>query len=214
MNCDDLLYRHAELWHAATRHPFLVGIRDGSLSRAAFDTWLVQDYHFVSAGFRFQALVASGAPRGDQRVLVDGLGALVDELVWFEEQASARGLSLAVPLEPACQAYGDLLAATAREPYAAAITSLWAVERAYLEAWRGVRPGAPAYREFVEHWTAEGFESYVGALAAAADRALARAGAPALEAAETAFIRTARCERDFWQMAYAGAAEVRKSPGT
>lgn len=211
MNCDELLSRHAELWQAATHHPFLDGVRDGSLPSAAFEAWLVQDCHFVAAAVRFQAQVLSAAPRGDQRVLVEGLGALIDELDWFEAHASERRLSLGVALQPACRAYGDFLLTVARESYAPAITTVWAVERAYFEAWSGVRPGAPAYREYVEHWTAEGFAAYVDALSGAAERALAEADPADQRAAEDAFVRTARCERDFWQMAFITTPSTRGS---
>ena len=201
MSYEGFQKRHDELWHAATHHPFLDGVRDGSLPVRAFDLWLVQDYHFVATAFAFQSLVLSIAPRGDQRLLVDGLSALVAELDWFETHAAARGLLFDAPLQPACRAYGDFLLATAREPYAATITTVWTVERAYLEAWNSARPGAPAYQEYVEHWTAPGFEAYVSALAAAADRALMAATPEARRAAEGAFIWTARYEREFWQMA-------------
>jgi thiaminase len=39
----DLPLRHPDQWARATRHPFLGGVRDGSLPRAAFNTWLAQD---------------------------------------------------------------------------------------------------------------------------------------------------------------------------
>lgn len=36
-----------EPWHAYTRHPFVEGLKDGSLSRAAFLSYLRQDYLFL-----------------------------------------------------------------------------------------------------------------------------------------------------------------------
>ena len=59
---------------------------------------------------------------------------------------------------------------------APALTALWVLERVYLEAWTGAVPGAPAFREFVEHWTEPAFAGYVESLAAAADAALHSAG--------------------------------------
>jgi thiaminase/transcriptional activator TenA len=77
---------------------------------------------------------------------------------------------------------------------------LWALERAYLEAWRTALPGASAYREYVEHWTNETYAAWVDSLEAAANRVLADAGEPERDA----FRWVARYERDFWQMAYTG----------
>lgn len=225
MDTQTLLATHANLWRAATRHPFLDGIRTGALPGAALDTWLVQDYHFVGKALQFQSLVLSGAPRSDQLVLAQGLVALAEETIWFEGLSRARGLDLDAPLQPACRVYTDFLLAfsafcTAPEPdepgrelpipdraagaYAACITTVWAVERAYLDAWLGTRPGAPAFQQFVEHWTTDGFRQYVEALEAAANRALAAASADGQRAAEHAFVQVARHEGDFWQMAFGG----------
>ncbi|MGI8553269.1 MAG: TenA family transcriptional regulator [Dehalococcoidia bacterium] len=203
MGSEELRERHVALWHGAVHHPFLDGIRSGDLPESAFQTWLVQDYHFVARLLRFQALLLAQAPRADQRVLSAGLAALVAELDWFEEQAPLHSLSLQAPLQPACRAYTDFLIALTHEPYPAGITALWAVERAYLDAWAGVRPGAPAFREYVDHWTTDAFVMYVEEIAEATDRSLKLASADQMAQADGAFAWTARYERDFWQMAFA-----------
>jgi formylaminopyrimidine deformylase / aminopyrimidine aminohydrolase len=153
----ELLQRRAGAWRAATRHPFLDAVRDGTLPVEAFDTWLVQDARFVADLLRFQARLLARAPRGAQPVLAAGAVALVEELGWFEQQAAARGLDLAVPALPATAAYAGLLARLDAGPVPEALTALWVVERTYLDAWSGARPGAPEFREFVEHWTAPAF---------------------------------------------------------
>lgn len=183
------------------RHPFLDAVREGDLPAGSFESWLVQDYLFVLAGLGFQARLLARAPRRDQGLLVAGLVALESELGWFEEQASRRGLALEAERRPANEEYRNFLAQLDGEPYPAAITALWALERAYLEAWRGAEPGAPEYREFVEHWTTPEFASYVDRLEEAADTALDGASAGERERAGEAFARVARLEREFWQMA-------------
>jgi thiaminase/transcriptional activator TenA len=194
-----LIADDAELWHAATHHPFLDGVRDGTLDPAAFSRWLVQDHHFALALTRAEGRYLANAPRGDLELLAQGVQAMVAELAWFERHAAERRLDLATPLHPTARAYLDYLQAISYEPYAVQLTALWALERAYLEAWRTALPGAPAYREFVEHWTHEAYAGWVDSLEAAANRVLARGG----EAERAAFRWIARYERDFWQMAYA-----------
>ncbi len=206
MDTEQFIEEHAGQWQGATRHPFLDGVRDGSLPAVALDRWLVQDAQYVDALLRFQCTVLARAPRGDQLVLAQGLLALAEELRWFDGLAAGRSLDLQEPLLPACRAYiAELqrLADAAETPYPALITALWTIERAYLDAWRGARPGAPAYRGLVEHWTVEPFAEYVAGLAAAADRALA-ADPEHADAARAAFLRICALERDFWQMAFAG----------
>ncbi|MCA3749181.1 MAG: TenA family transcriptional regulator [Rubrobacter sp.] len=201
MKAADLLERHRDPWNQATRHPFLDGVREGTLPRGTFETWLVQDYLFVVEGLKFQARLLARAPRRDQALLIGGLAALEEELGWFEEQARRRGLGLDAPRHPTNAAYCGFLAGLEKEPYAADITALWALERAYLEAWRGAEPGHPDYREFVEHWTTPGFADYVSRLEGAADAALGEAGEEERRRAERAFLEVARLERDFWEMA-------------
>ena len=198
MTPSDLISGEAELWHAATHHPFLDGVRDGTLEGTTFSRWLVQDYHFALALSRAEGRILAHAPREDLEVLAQGIQAMVAELGWFERKAAERGLDLATPLHPTARAYADYLQATTHGPYAVQLTVLWALERAYLEAWRTALPGAPAYREFVEHWTNDAYAAWVDALEATASRVLAHGG----EAEREAFRWVARYEKDFWQMAY------------
>jgi thiaminase/transcriptional activator TenA len=188
----DLLARHADAWGRATRSPFLDAVRDGTLPPAAFDTWLVQDAHFLDDLLRFQARLLARAPRPAQAVLAGGCVALVEELDWFTRVAADRGLDLAAPRLPATVAYADLLDRLDGAGVPTALTALWAVERAYLDAWTGALPGAEEYREFVEHWTVPGFAAYVSGLETAADGA----GPPD----DAAFLRVAEAEAAFWGM--------------
>jgi thiaminase len=199
MRTKEMIKGDAELWRTATHHAFLDEVGDGTLARAAFARWLSQDYHFGVALTRTQARALACAPREDLELLVGGIQAMVAELDWFESQASERAIDLDVPLHPTARTYIDYLRALAGEPYSVQLTALWALERAYLEGWRTALPGAPAFREFVEHWTHDAFSAYVDALEAAVNRAIGRSGAAEREA----FRWVAKYEQAFWEMAYA-----------
>lgn len=199
----DLPVRLAERWTRATRHPFLDGVRDGTLPSGAFDSWLVQDHHFVGDLLRFQARLLARAPRAAQPVLAAGAVALVDELGWFEERAGERSLDLRAPRGPATEAYATLLARLDSAPVDVALTALWAVERVYLDAWSAAAPGAPPYRMFVAHWGTPEFGAYVGALGVAADDAVSRDRPPADGLAAVADVLDA--EAGFWDAAVSGA---------
>ena len=204
MRTEEFIERHPEAWREATRHPFLGGVREGSLPAGAFETWLVQDYLFVDDLRVFQSRLLARSPRVTQAAIADGLVALVDELDWFEKQAERMGLELDAPRHPITDAYRDFMADLEEKRYPAGIVALWAIERAYLEAWRSAKAGHPDYREFVEHWTVPEFAAYVAALEEAADAALKEASAEEQEEAEQVFLGVARLERDFWEMAYGG----------
>jgi thiaminase/transcriptional activator TenA len=100
---------------------------------------------------------------------------------------------------PATAAYAVLLGRLDDADVTVALTALWAIERAYLDAWSFAAPGAPAYREFVAHWTTPQFAAYVDALEQAADDAVGAAlGGSDLDAV---FAEVVDAESDFWAMA-------------
>lgn len=185
-------------WLAATDHPFLSGVRDGTVPEEAFDTWLVQDAHFVADLLWFQARLLARAPGSARPVLAGGVVALVEELAWFDEQAGARGLTHVAPRGTATENYAALLRRLDAADPRLALTALWAIEQVYLDAWNAAAPGAPQYREFVAHWTAPGFRGYVEDLARAADAAL-----PDDPVGETASVvaDVLAAESAFWDMA-------------
>ncbi len=196
--------RHAAAWQAATVHPFLAGVRDGSVPADSFDRWLAQDYLFAQALVRAQSRIAAAAPSPTS---ASSPGA------WSPPLGSSAGLrrwrlGAAWPsTSPCIRRIGRTATSCWRltySAYPAQITAIWALERTYLESWEGARPGAQPYREFVERWTTDDFRSYVGDLQAAVDRQLeASVGEPAREA-EDAFLWVTHYERGFWDMAMSG----------
>ena len=152
------------LWTAATRHPFLDAIRDGTIADDAFNRWLAQDALFVADLLAFQSRLLARAPRPAQGVLAGGCVALVDELDWFEVQAARRGVELEQPALAATIAYRELLERLDAMPVDVALTGLWVIEKVYLDAWSSAASSTSPLREFVEHWTAPGFAAYVDAL--------------------------------------------------
>ena len=152
------------MWTAATRHPFLDAVREGTITDLAFDRWLGQDAVFVGDLLTFQARLLARAPRPAQGVLAGGCVALVAELDWFEVQAARRGIDLGQPALPATLAYNELLGRLDGAPYVVAVTALWVLERVYLLAWASAASKTSPFGEFVEHWTAPGFAGYVDAL--------------------------------------------------
>jgi thiaminase len=190
----ELLRVHEDAWRRATRHEFLDRVSSGSLPESAFERWLVQDYLFVADLLRFQARLLAQAPRPAQAVLAEGASGLVAELDWFELHALERGLRLdARPLPPTAN-YSALLDRLTRAPFSVAIAALWAIERAYLDAWTSAAPAAPPYDEFVAHWTSAEFCAYVDALESAADEA---------GAVGDVFLEVAEAEAALWGMALA-----------
>jgi thiaminase/transcriptional activator TenA len=197
VDVDRLLERHSDQWSEATRHPLLVAVREGELAPGVFDTWLAQDYQFVAALLRFQARLLGRAPRYAQEALAGGVVALVEELSWFEHLAGERGIDLTVAPRPATVEYVHLLDELDTVDVPVALTTLWAIERTYLEAWSFAAPGGPQYRDVVQHWTTLAFAAYVEALAAAAAQAH-----PDQATVDDYLAKVMDAEIAFWDMAW------------
>ena len=203
VSCNALLQNHPAAWHSATVHPFLTGCKDGNIQPAQFNTWLVQDYLFVKDFTRMVGRVLGSAPDEHLDALLSGLGALKDELLWFQDKATERGLDLNAPRQATCQQYCEFMATLAPEPYAVQATALWAIEYAYNQGWQLPGPMPAPYTDFADRWGNPGFTDYVNLLAAQADEALAVASDHTQALAETTFLRVANLEAAFWQMAFA-----------
>ncbi len=183
------------LWKEATTAAFLEAIAAGSLPGAAFERWLVQDYHFARGLLAFQALALARAPRHCHEALVGGLAALDQELRWFESQATRRGLDLKQPLHPTCRRYTDFLVRRGYTETAPALMAiLYGVEVSYLAAWSALEPEG-AYAEFIERWSNPHFREYVGVLRRLAEMEICPASQPL-------FNEVLRHEREFWRMTW------------
>ncbi|WP_008310777.1 transcription activator [Leptolyngbya sp. PCC 6406] len=202
LTCETLLKTHAPAWKQATVHPFLTQCQGGTIRPEQFNTWLVQDYLFVTEFTRFLARTLATAPLNHFDVLLSGLQALQDELAWFRDQATSRSLGLDIPRQETCQIYCDFMGNLVHAPYPVQATALWAIEYAYNQGWQLPGPMVEPYGEFAERWGNPGFTDYVGLLAAQANTSLVTATHTEQAQAEASFLRVAALEQAFWQMAY------------
>ena len=202
LTCDSLINAHPEMWRDATVHPFLTQCQEGTLLTSQFNTWLVQDYLFVTEFTRFVGRTLAAAPVAHFDVLLSGLTALQSELTWFREQAIARSLNLAIPRQNTCQIYCDFMGSLVNRPYPIQAVTVWAIEYAYNQGWQLPGQMPAPYDEFANRWGNPGFTDYVKLLAKQADETIATTPEEVQTEAKKAFQRVALLEKDFWQMAY------------
>lgn len=205
LTCKQLLQNHAQAWHEATVHPFLEQCKLGTIQPEQFNTWLVQDYLFVVDFTRMVGRALASAPPHHFDVILGGLIALKDELNWFKEKAAQRQLNLDTAKQPTCIEYCEYMQSLATMPYPVQASTFWAIEFAYNQGWQlpGVMP--KPYTEFADRWGNPGFTEYVKFLEQQADQVLQTASATVQKQAEEAFLRVAKFEKDFWQMAFHAA---------
>lgn len=200
--CATLLATHAEEWRQATVHPFLQQCQQGTIEAQQFNTWLVQDALFVIAFTRMAARLLSVAPPTHFDTLLGGLGAIKDELLWFQAKAEERSLDLSSSRQQTCQRYCEFMQGLADQSYTVQATAFWAIELAYNQGWQKHSPMPEPYTEFADRWGNPGFTEYVKVLEQQADSSLVGASENERSQARKVFLEVARLERDFWQMAF------------
>ncbi len=106
---------NADIAAEVLAHPFVQGIGDGSLSRAAFAGYIAQDAFFLESFARAYALALARSPdTATLLTLADLLAGVRHELGLHASYAGSWGIDMAavVPL-PATLAYTEFLLATA-----------------------------------------------------------------------------------------------------
>ena len=142
------------------------------------------------------------APPSHFDILLDGLAALKDELNWFKVKATERQLNLATPPQPTCREYCQFMEQLATQPYGVQAIAFWAIELAYNQGWQLPGPMPEPYSEFADRWGNSNFTEYVQLLQQQADEALSMVKDEIQQQAETVFLRVAKLEQAFWQMAF------------
>jgi thiaminase/transcriptional activator TenA len=200
------------IYAAILRHPFLTGLCDGSLPRASFQFYAVQDALYLREFARSLSIAAARAPRDEWIIMFNehAAGALKVERALHESFFQEFGLSpadvAATPLAPTNLAYTSYLLAVAHSaPFHEGVAALlpcywiyWEVGKA-LEK-RGSRD--PLYTRWIGTYASEEFGSVVEAVLQCTNEI-----AGTLRPAETAamrrhFVTTSRYEWMFWDMGH------------
>ena len=200
-----LFAENNDLWlDASENHAFLKGCANGTVSTKQFDTWLVQDYMYVTSFHNFLDGIIKSAPEVDNEILNAGMVALNNELTWFRERAKDRGLDLDVAALPTTIKYKDFMKTMAPADYSTQIIALYLIERVYQQAWsvvleRGGKDGM--YSLFAVNWGNKEFGQYVDQLETIAEReSTGNKVDPAY--LQTLFKEIMSLEIMFWDMAF------------
>ena len=199
-----------DLWMAMARHPFVLGLADGTLPESALQAWVQQDRIFVVQERQaVAALRAHGLPSRLDDLLADLDHNLVVEAEAFTRTAADHGFAAEAEPWPVCLGYTSYLRCAAHDGALEGLTALYAAERAYLDTWTTVAQRSPAdsaYHTWIQNWSGEPFRGFVTALGRDLDE-LAGAPSPALAGRlGVLFARAARFELAFWEMCWSGQA--------
>jgi len=211
----------AELWSAGAAtydqivaHPFLTGLADGTLPRAAFASFVAQDSHYLQAYARALALTAARAtdPAAVRMFAAHAANAIAVEQDLHARLLAELGLSsadvAATPVGPTTLAYTSyLLAVCATGTYAEAVAAVLPCYWVYRDVGRTLLERSspdPVYATWIATYASPEFDEVVEAVVATAD-ALGPTTGPAERArCRTHFATTTRYEWMFWDAAWTG----------
>ncbi len=213
----------AELWHAYTHHPFVEGLRDGTLPREAYLRYLVQDYVFLIHFSRAWALAVTKAETVDEmRFAARTLDALLnDEIALHVATCANEGVDeatlFAAPELPQNIAYTryvldaghsgdflDLLAALAP-----CVMGYGEIGLRLAAARNGAQKNAP-YADWIDTYAGQGNQQVCHEVGALLDGAIARRVGPSPQQTprwatlSQRFAAAVRLEVGFWDMGLSG----------
>lgn len=202
-------------WAAYTRHPFVEGLKDGTLPEASFHHYLVQDYVFLVHFARAWALaVVKSETLEEMKVAAGTVNALTNmEMQLHIHTCAGLGISqdalFAASESPANLAYTRyVLDAGQAGDLADLLAALAPCVLGYGEigARLGAQAGETPYREWIETYASEDYQAVCREVGAMIDGALERRIGPDFEAAPrwariSERFNVATClEVGFWQM--------------
>lgn len=203
----------APVWEAQHRHPFVLGIGDGSLELDRFGLWVRQDYLFLIEYARLLALGAARAPDLDtmRRLAELAQSVLGQEMELHRSYAAELGIAAeqleAEPMAPTTRGYTDFLLRTAAlgdfaELVAALLPCMWGYSEIGRRLAEGGRPPQPHYAKWIDMYASDDFAELAEWCRALTDGLGAGLTATARERLEHAFVTSSRYELAFWEMAW------------
>lgn len=202
---------NAALFSAALHHPFVQGIGDGSLPKAQFTRWIVQDWLYLQSYLQTLAQASQLAPDASACAFWQELFRLTQE----EELDLHRGLAAKFGLNPAeldqaspfsgTVAYVQTLHATWGN-YPAIVATLTPCAVGYAQIAQSLHANNcctdPDYRAWIDTYRDPAFQDAVLQFEAEIDRCgQSEQDRTIIQRAYTA---AAQCEVDFWQSLWLG----------
>ncbi|WP_236960575.1 thiaminase II [Methylobacterium durans] len=204
--------RNAETYETIRTMPFNAELAAGTLGRARFQHYILQDAHYLVGFGRALSLAAAKAPDPDRMVQFARAAetAIVVERAlhggFFRDYGIDAATFAGTPLSPSCDHYVSYLLATAyAEPYEVVLAALLPCFWIYAEVGRDIHaravPDNP-YQAWIDTYAGEDFARAVAEMIAATDEAAASAAPALLARMLRAFTHATRLEWMFWDGAY------------
>lgn len=204
-----------ELWAAARsiydktlEHPFLKGLVDGSLPRARFQFYLQQDSLYLRAFSQALNTLASKAPREEWALTLSrhAIESIETERQLHDSILKSYGAAAVTEMAPVNVAYTNhLLATVTRKPFGLGLAAMLPCYWIYWEVGKELkRRGSKDrdYQKWIDQYADPAYGKSVDAVLAIMDAEAATLPAAGKNGARELFVRSARYEWMFWDMAW------------
>ena len=203
----------ARIWEAQSKHPFVLGIGDGTLSLERFKFWLRQDYLFLIEYARLLGLAAARSPDLDTMIR---FATLLKETVETEmnlHRAYAAEFQInreeleREPIAPAARAYTDFLLRVAAtgdfaELVAVLLPCMWGYSEIGLRLATQPAPSDKRYAKWIAMYSSPEFAEMAQWCRDLLDRLAAGLPERDLKKLRAAFLTSSRYEWQFWEAAW------------
>ncbi|MDP9023662.1 MAG: thiaminase II [Actinomycetota bacterium] len=201
-----------EIYAAILEHPFLAGLKDGTLDDDAFSYYVVQDAHYLEDYARALAVCAAKAATDVDVAMFarHAAGAIEVERELHEHLLGELGIpaatAAATSVAPTNRAYTSYLLATCyggsfAEALAAVLPCYWIYWEVGKELLAHGSPD-PRYQRWIDTYGGEPFAGIVRDVLATADRVGEDTAGDLLARMRAHFVTTARYEWMFWDAAW------------
>ena len=209
---ETLFKRIAPIYQRILAHPFLTGLRDGTLDQAAFQFYVTQDSLYLKDFARGLSLLAAKSPTDDAVVMFNEhakTAIIVERSLhegFFKEwHISPSDVELTVKAPHTVLYTSYLLRVAYERPFHECLGAFLPCYWIYWEVGKELqRPGSSAsvYQRWIDTYASEGFATVVQEVIALIDRIAAPLTSEDRERVAEHFVITSRCEYLFWDMGY------------
>jgi thiaminase/transcriptional activator TenA len=209
---DTAWQRTAKLRAAIHALKFNTELADGSLSRARFQGYVIQDALYLQ---QYARVLAMAGVKGPDGATMQAFASCALEAVAVEQALHARYLTefgidptrlAGAEPSPDCLGYTSFLLATAyHEPWEVLVAALLPCFWVYWDVGGAISKRAAAdnpYRAWIDTYADEGFGEAVRTVIGITDRAAAATSPAMVDRMMAAFIRCTQYEWLFWDSAY------------
>jgi thiaminase/transcriptional activator TenA len=210
------LFRSAKpIWDAELRHPFVVGLGDGSLDVEKFERWVLQDYLYLK---EFARVFAWAVAKANELAAMGWYAKVLDltlntEMSLHRSYAERFGLT-AAQLEqqemwPTTRAYTDFLVRVSAEGdmldlLAALLPCAWGYVYVAQHLAKVKLPADERYADWITQYASDEFSEAADWLREELDRLAVGITPEKMKRLTELFVLSSRYEWQFWEMCWGG----------